>query len=70
MDTRTGQIYASREAALADGAHEADVVPVAPMPTGQAVRVESGPFKGRVYEVVDGKRGRRLRQLEGRRGVR
>lgn len=73
MDTRTGQLYPSKEAARAAGVSERDLAEVSPIPERarplRAVRVETGPFKGRVYEVVDGRRGRRLRHLETSGGV-
>ena len=69
MDTRTGYIYPSFDAARAAGVDEQDLARVAPVPrVVSAVRVETGPFKGRVYEVIDGRRGRRLRHLERSKG--
>lgn len=68
MDTRTGQLYPSKEAAHVAGVAEQDLAEVSPIPEHvrplRAIRVEKGPFKGRVYEVVAGRRGRRLRHLE------
>jgi hypothetical protein len=65
MDTRTGQVYDSRDAAIAAGVPCAHVAPVTVHHGDIAtVRVDNGPFKGRVYELVDGKRGRRRKDLE------
>lgn len=64
MDDRTGQTYETQEAARKAGVPERHIVPVRTLDNGGAIRVESGPFKGRIYELVDGKRGRRLKGLE------
>lgn len=63
MDTRTGRIYESRDTAIAAGAFADDVQPVTV--TGKTLRIEAGPFKGRIYDVMsNGRRGRRRRDLE------
>lgn len=65
MDTRTGQIYDSQEAATAAGVPGSALAPVTLLPgVVTTVRVDNGPFRGRVYEVVAGRRGRRRRDLE------
>ena len=46
MDTSTGRMYPSKEAALADGADPAKMI--------QLRRITKGPFKGRVYEELPG----------------
>ena len=46
MDTRNGDIYPSKELALAMGVPDKDLVEVDP----EIVVVTSGPFKGRRYE--------------------
>jgi hypothetical protein len=43
MDTRNGNMYPSREAAIAAGVPESDVV------QGRIVTFTSGPFKDRTY---------------------
>ena len=68
MDTRTGKLYESEDAAKAAAAFESDVVPVEAELTehGPIIRVMNGPFKGRIYAVEQGRRGRRLAHLEGK----
>jgi hypothetical protein len=61
MNTRTGQIYDSRDDATDDAVVPVTVRMVAGIET---VRIDSGPFRGRTYEVVDGRRGRRRKDLE------
>ena len=46
MDMRNGDIYPSKELALAAGVPEEHLAEVEPV----IVKVTSGPFKGRVYE--------------------
>lgn len=56
MDLRTGKIYATREAALADGVPESDLAMVEPpRAPGDAptVTVTKGPFKGRIYRRTE-----------------
>lgn len=65
MDDRNGLIYPSELAAIAAGVPEKHRHPVEV--TGDIVRVASGPFKGRCYDVLsDGRRGRRRRDLEAK----
>jgi hypothetical protein len=45
MDTRNGDLYPSKELALAAGVPEEHIVEVEP----EIVRVTNGPFKGRRY---------------------
>lgn len=66
MDTRTGTIYESKEAAVAAGVPAEMLAEVEPNQTRTTMTVTNGPFKGRVYDLVGGKRGRRRKDLEGR----
>ena len=52
MDTRNGDIYPSREAAIDAG--------VPPEYVAEVVTITSGPFKGRKYLRENGKLGRCL----------
>jgi hypothetical protein len=55
MDTRTGQLYPTKELAIADNVPEKYVKEV------DVVMIESGPFKGRKYvRTSDGRLGRRV----------
>lgn len=55
MDTRTGQLYPTLEAALDDG------VPAEAAKEIDVVTIDSGPFKGRKYvRLSDGRLGRRV----------
>lgn len=63
MDMKRGTIYPDADAARAAG------VPAERMAEvdidGDIIEVKNGPFKGRKYEVENGKRGRRRTDLEG-----
>ena len=55
MDTRNGQLYESKELALAAGVPRESLEEVA------TTVIKSGPFKGRMYVVLsDGRLGRRV----------
>lgn len=51
MDMRNGDLYPSREAALAAGVPADRIAQVKPVSgdTLEIVRIDTGPFRGRVY---------------------
>jgi len=65
MDTRNGNLYASRDAAIEAGVPEDAVAMVDTTHEGGVITIANGPFKGRRYEAKpDGTPGRRLRDAE------
>lgn len=57
MDDRNGQLYASKDEALEAG------VPLEHIK--QVKRIMTGPFRGRVYEVLkNGRLGRRIKPVK------
>jgi hypothetical protein len=61
MDTRTGQIYPSLDAALDAGVPSNRLATVEVK--GEIVTIMSGPFKGRRYQrMSDGTLGRRIKE--------
>jgi len=76
MDLRTGRIYATRAQAIADGVSPDMAVEIEKVrmkqeaadaalgTVAELVRVTSGPFKGRVYERLNGGGCKRRRDLE------
>jgi hypothetical protein len=60
MDDRNGNLYPTRDAALAAGVPAKHAVEV----EVETVRVASGPFKGRVYRRFPGGRIVRAKDLE------
>lgn len=55
MDARTGQLYPSLDAAIADGVPREHAVEV------DVVEIKNGPFKGRKYQrLSDGRLGKRV----------
>jgi hypothetical protein len=64
MDTRNGNLYNTRDEAIAAGVPEQFIAPVNVTETGDVITVTSGPFKGRQYvRNSDGSLGRRVREL-------
>lgn len=64
MDMRTGETYETLQAAIDAGVPVSDIAEVTETPNGPEVRFASGPFKGRVYQRVNGQ----LRRVGGGRG--
>lgn len=50
MDMRTGELYATREAALEAGVPEGKIEHVEGLKEPVLVRITTGPFNGRIYE--------------------
>jgi len=66
MDTRTGDLYPTREAALDAGVPDDQIEHVGSIRENVIVRIASGPFRGRVYERRVGGQLIRRPDLEGR----